>query len=300
MASAQNVPIVNTPKGVRVTLGKLYLYPDGHANPTFDPVPDAAFEGLNLPLTNAVDVLVELTSLVKRMQDQSSRVARRPTAATTVSAGLPALAALPGVRVPVITEPWTWPPTPNLMSYERTQTCMVAAAELSDFERAGLWFIALGAFLVAASFLWQGSLGGLSGRPVGPGGTRADRVVYAIGLSGALLVAGGSIIVAVAALPALWVVAATVVGVVIAVWLFAARRLRIDSRKNRDNARRAVGASGAHPGLAARRDWEVLRYERQMQWRRCLTNPFISDKRAREQAVEAFGERPEPGDDNTA
>ncbi len=70
MASAHNVPIVNTPKGVRASLGKLYVYPDGHANLTFDPVPDAGFEGLNLPLTNAVDVIDELVTLVKRMQDQ--------------------------------------------------------------------------------------------------------------------------------------------------------------------------------------------------------------------------------------
>lgn len=69
MASAKDVPIVKTPKGVRVSLGKLYLYPDGHANLTFDPVPDEGFDGLNLPLTNTVDVLDELTTLVKRMQD---------------------------------------------------------------------------------------------------------------------------------------------------------------------------------------------------------------------------------------
>jgi hypothetical protein len=70
MASARDVPIVKTPKGVRVSLGKVYLYPDGHANLTFDPVPEVGFNGLNLPLTNAVDVLDELVTLVKRMQDQ--------------------------------------------------------------------------------------------------------------------------------------------------------------------------------------------------------------------------------------
>ena len=61
MASVEDVPIVKTPKGVRVSLGKLYMYPDGHANLTFDSVPDEDFSGLNLPLTNAVDVLSELT-----------------------------------------------------------------------------------------------------------------------------------------------------------------------------------------------------------------------------------------------
>jgi hypothetical protein len=70
MASSKHVPIVNTPKGVRVSLGKLYLYPDGHANLTFDPVPDAGFAGLNLPLTNSVDAIQEFVNLVKRMQDQ--------------------------------------------------------------------------------------------------------------------------------------------------------------------------------------------------------------------------------------
>lgn len=70
MASAKNVPIVKTPKGVKVTLGKLYMYPDGHANLTFDPEPSTGFAGLNLPLTNAVDVNYELALLVKRMQDE--------------------------------------------------------------------------------------------------------------------------------------------------------------------------------------------------------------------------------------
>jgi hypothetical protein len=76
MASADQVPIVFTPKGVRATLGKLYMYPDGHANLTFDAVPDEGFDGVNLPLTNAVDVLSELTALVKRMND--TVVKRRP------------------------------------------------------------------------------------------------------------------------------------------------------------------------------------------------------------------------------
>ena len=77
MASVEDVPIVRTPKGVRVSLDKLYLYPDGHANLTFAPVSDQEFSGLNLPLTNAVDVLIELTTLVKRMNDEI--VKGRPT-----------------------------------------------------------------------------------------------------------------------------------------------------------------------------------------------------------------------------
>ncbi len=49
MASANDVPIVKTPKGVRVSLGKLYLYPDGHTNLTFPAVPEAGTPELNLP-----------------------------------------------------------------------------------------------------------------------------------------------------------------------------------------------------------------------------------------------------------
>lgn len=78
MASVKDVPIIKTPKGVRVSLDKLYLYPDGHANLTFSPVPDAGFSGLNMPLTNAVDVISELTALVKLMNDEV--VKGRPTA----------------------------------------------------------------------------------------------------------------------------------------------------------------------------------------------------------------------------
>ena len=69
MASAKDVAIVKTPKGVRVSLGKLYMYPDGHANLKFPAVPGENSPELNLPLTNAVDVVYELTTLVKRMQD---------------------------------------------------------------------------------------------------------------------------------------------------------------------------------------------------------------------------------------
>jgi len=69
MASAEEVPIVKTPKGARVSLGKLYMYPDGHANLVFPAVPEAAFAELNLPLTHSADVLVELATVVKKLQD---------------------------------------------------------------------------------------------------------------------------------------------------------------------------------------------------------------------------------------
>jgi len=52
------------------------MYPDGHANLTFAAVPQRHFAKLNLPLTNAVDVIAELTDLVKRMNDDV--VKKRP------------------------------------------------------------------------------------------------------------------------------------------------------------------------------------------------------------------------------
>jgi hypothetical protein len=76
MASSNDVPIVPTDTGVKVSFGDLYMYPDGHANLTFKAVPQRHFASLNLPLTNAVDVMQELTNLVKRMQDEI--VTKRP------------------------------------------------------------------------------------------------------------------------------------------------------------------------------------------------------------------------------
>jgi hypothetical protein len=76
MASANDVPIIKTPKGVRVNIEKLYLYPDGHANLVFGAVPDEGFEGLNLPLTRPTHVIDELVTLVRRMEDEIVR--KRP------------------------------------------------------------------------------------------------------------------------------------------------------------------------------------------------------------------------------
>ena len=68
MASANDVPISSTPKGVRVNLGKLYLYPDGHANLVFGAVPEQGFDELNLPLTKPTDVMDELLTIIRRME----------------------------------------------------------------------------------------------------------------------------------------------------------------------------------------------------------------------------------------
>lgn len=76
MASAHDVPIVKTPKGVRVNLSKLYLYPDGHANLLFGAVPEAGFNELNLPLEKTSDVLLELLTIIRRMEAEV--VKKRP------------------------------------------------------------------------------------------------------------------------------------------------------------------------------------------------------------------------------
>lgn len=161
----------------------------------------------------------------------------------------------------------------------------------SAAEGTGLWLIGVGALLVAVSFLWQGSAPGLSGRPVGPAGTRNDRVVHAVGLTGALLVAAGSVVVALDAFPEPAVVLGTVVGAPIAVWLFAALRLRIDNKRRLVAARR--GAQESSP-LAPGWRWDAKRFEGELSWRRCLRNPFISDEAAQRRAVARLGERPDP------
>ncbi len=68
MASANDVHIHHTDSGVRVNLGKLYLYPDGHANLTFPAAPEGGQPELNMPLTDELDVVDELLSLVRRMK----------------------------------------------------------------------------------------------------------------------------------------------------------------------------------------------------------------------------------------
>jgi hypothetical protein len=76
MASGKDVPIIRTPKGVRVNLGKLYLYPDQHANLVFGAVPEQGFEELNLPLTKPTDVIDELLTVIRRME--ADVVKKRP------------------------------------------------------------------------------------------------------------------------------------------------------------------------------------------------------------------------------
>ena len=165
------------------------------------------------------------------------------------------------------------------------------ANNLSGIDRAGIWLIAIGAFLVALAFLWQGVTGGLSGRPVGPIGTRRDRVLYSIGLTGALLVGVGSVIAAIQAWPALGVVIGSIAAVAAAVWLFAACRLHIDNRKTHKSLSDAQARNSSQAEAWA---WDARRYSHQMQWRWCLTHPFVSEADAKAKAVEQFGERPDP------
>jgi hypothetical protein len=76
MASASDVPVVRTPNGVRVDLGKFYLYQDGHANLVFPAVPNEGFDELNLPLTNALDTVDELLTIVRKAHGEV--VKKRP------------------------------------------------------------------------------------------------------------------------------------------------------------------------------------------------------------------------------
>jgi hypothetical protein len=161
--------------------------------------------------------------------------------------------------------------------------------QLTELQRLGVWFIAVGAFLVAASFLWTGAATGLSGRPVGPVGRSADRLAYSVGLAGALMVACGSMVAAAATFPKVWVALLTVAGATVAVWLFAAWRLRTDSRKCRDSV--CKGVTGNSP-LDEGRRWDSHRYQMQMDFRWCLKHPFISDAKAEKHAVNTLGDRP--------
>jgi hypothetical protein len=73
MASANDVHIQHTGSGVRVNLGKLYLYPDGHANLTFPATPEGGQSDLNMPLTDELDVVNELLTLVRRMKREARK-----------------------------------------------------------------------------------------------------------------------------------------------------------------------------------------------------------------------------------
>jgi hypothetical protein len=70
-ASAKDVRIHHTDNGVRVNLGKLYLYPDGHANLTFPPTSDAA--EINVPLADELELVDELLNLVRRMKREARK-----------------------------------------------------------------------------------------------------------------------------------------------------------------------------------------------------------------------------------
>jgi hypothetical protein len=172
----------------------------------------------------------------------------------------------------------------------------VHRASGSGLERDGLWLIAVGALLIVIALLVGGHQGGLGGRPVGRQGTRRDRMVYAVTAAGACLVAVGSIIVAVKAFPAWWVVVVTVAGGGLAVWLFAAWRLRVDSGSSRDDVRSGLETYdediGPIPGYVEEHEWDLKRYGRQTHWGWCLANAFTSEANALSDAEAHFGRRP--------
>jgi hypothetical protein len=113
-----------------------------------------------------------------------------------------------------------------------TTTAIVLASEnaIGDLERDGLWLIAVGALIVGGSLFAQGPLRGPSGRPQGAVSDARDRFLFACAVSGALLVALGSFLVVVAAMPDVWIVVASFVGVVGAVYAIGVRQVRRDTR----------------------------------------------------------------------
>jgi hypothetical protein len=59
--SLYDADIKLTPKGVTVSLGKLYIYPDGHGNLTFA-------DGKNWPFNDQYQVIEGLTLLLRKME----------------------------------------------------------------------------------------------------------------------------------------------------------------------------------------------------------------------------------------
>ena len=76
MASGKDAHIVQTPKGVRVELGKLYLYPDGHANLVLPANKSAGIDEINMPMNHALDLMDELLSIIRKAY--SEVVKKRP------------------------------------------------------------------------------------------------------------------------------------------------------------------------------------------------------------------------------
>jgi MFS family permease len=165
-------------------------------------------------------------------------------------------------------------------------------------ESAGLWLIAIGAVIAVVGLLVGGHLAGLSGRPVGPVGRRNDRVAYAGAAAGAVLVAAGSILVAIKNVPAWWVILLTAAGAGALFWAFAAWRLRVDHQNAAAGAQESVEDTRSNPNLptesplVAGWNWDAERYLQQVSWRWCLAHAFASEARARVDAERELGPRP--------
>jgi hypothetical protein len=151
-------------------------------------------------------------------------------------------------------------------------TVLASEAEIGELERDGLWLIAVGALIVGLSLFVQGPQRGLTGRPVGAVSTHRDRFLFAAGVSGALLVALGSVLVMIGTFPDLWVVIASLVGVAIAVCAIGVWEVRRGTRRQLADAQRMTGSD-------AYRDWHLRCAQRQARWRWWLRHPFLSWER---------------------
>jgi hypothetical protein len=162
------------------------------------------------------------------------------------------------------------------------------ATELSTNERDGLWLIAVGAASSAVQVAVQGPLAGLSGRPVGGVSTPRDRIAFAFGFVGALLVGSGSALVAFAHLPRWWVALSAAAGALVVFYLFAAWRLWLDCRRLLHESRQALARNVNDAAL----QWNVSCSERRASLWWCLRRPFISWSASEHDCVNALGPRP--------
>ena len=169
-----------------------------------------------------------------------------------------------------------------------------ATSAITGIGRDALWLIAVGALLIAVSVLAGGHVGGLSGRPIGRAGRRSDRVLYALGFTGAAIVAIGSFLAAAAAFPAKGMFAGSIVGAVATWWIVSAWRLRIDGQRSlEDSESMGTGlVASTNQDVSNQLDWDVRRYQRQQSWRWCIRHAFSSESSALAEAERALGQRP--------
>jgi len=162
---------------------------------------------------------------------------------------------------------------------------LLAASWLESY---GLWFIGIGAFVVAVSAIVGGRLA--SGMRLGVTHSREGRLTYAGLGAGGVWVAMGSILVAIEHFQPVPVIS-TVLGLPLVAWVLAAWSIRASNRRMR--AEFEDGLSN-YPEQRASLEWEIRVAERRMAWRWALLHVFSSDAKDRADAEQRFGPMPSP------